>query len=583
MKNTYKNIPSYLKEYIVEQNYSSYTSIDHACWRFIMRISKDFFSKHAHNSYLEGLDKTGITIDRIANIDEMNNKLSQIGWLAVPVRGFLPPSIFMKFQSLGILPIACDMRTVNHLTYTPAPDIVHEAAGHSPIIVDSSYSKYLKNYGQVSSKAISSLEDQDVYLAIRNLSDIKESPKASDLDIKKAENNLNNALDNISFISESAYLARMNWWTVEYGLIGDISNPKIYGAGLLSSVGESAHFLDTSVKKLPFSIDCLKYDYDITEPQPQLFVTPNFEKLSEVLDEYANTMSYRLGGFIGTKRAIQSKNVCTTVLDDGLEISGILQSVIGTDKDIDYLKFRGPVQISIDGNQIDGHGGDYHSEGYSTPLGELKGFQGSINKLSNLDIKKIGIELDNAIILQFKSGIRLEGIIKHIYRHKGMISIITFIDCKVSIGDKILFDPSWGNFDLICGHKILSVYGGPGDWPLYRPFMNTELPPKSIPNHIKKISSNKNELIDLYTEVRNIRENKKESSVTLIEIYNSLCSKNSDDWLLKMEILESSKMLNQQDLADCIINDLHSLCDKNSDIKDSIDRGISLIEALYTT
>jgi len=113
--------------------------------------------------------------------------------------------------------------------------------------------------------------------------------------------------------------------------------------------------------------------------------------------------------------------------------------------------------------------------------------------------------------------------------------------------------------------------------------MNTELPPKSIPNHIKEISSNKNELIDLYTEVRNIRENKKESSVTLIEIYNSLCSKNSDDWLLKMEILESSKMLNQQDLADCIINDLHSLCDKNSDIKDSIDRGISLIEALYTT
>ena len=107
MKNTYKNIPSYLKEYIVEQNYSSYTSIDHACWRFIMRISKDFFSKHAHNSYLEGLDKTGITVDRIANIDEMNNKLSQIGWLAVPVRGFLPPSIFMKFQSLGILPIAC--------------------------------------------------------------------------------------------------------------------------------------------------------------------------------------------------------------------------------------------------------------------------------------------------------------------------------------------------------------------------------------------------------------------------------------------------------------------------------------------
>ena len=74
------------------------------------------------------------------------------------------------------------------------------------------------------------------------------------------ENNLNNALDSISFISESAYLARMNWWTVEYGLIGDISNPKIYGAGLLSSIGESENCLTDKVKKLPISIDCINFE-----------------------------------------------------------------------------------------------------------------------------------------------------------------------------------------------------------------------------------------------------------------------------------------------------------------------------------
>ena len=62
--------------------------------------------------------------------------------------GFLPPTIFMQFQSYGILPIASDMRDVSHMTYTPAPDIVHEAAGHSPIIVDQSYSDYLNQYGK---------------------------------------------------------------------------------------------------------------------------------------------------------------------------------------------------------------------------------------------------------------------------------------------------------------------------------------------------------------------------------------------------------------------------------------------------
>ena len=62
--------------------------------------------------------------------------MSNIGWGAVPVRGFIPPWAFMEFQALGILPIACDMRNSEHLTYTPAPDIVHESAGHSPIIIN---------------------------------------------------------------------------------------------------------------------------------------------------------------------------------------------------------------------------------------------------------------------------------------------------------------------------------------------------------------------------------------------------------------------------------------------------------------
>ena len=77
------------------------------------------------------------------------------------------------------------MRTINHMTYTPAPDIVHEAAGHSPIIVDELYSKYLQNYGRAASKAISSKEDYAIYMSIRFLSDIKENPQSTKDDICK--------------------------------------------------------------------------------------------------------------------------------------------------------------------------------------------------------------------------------------------------------------------------------------------------------------------------------------------------------------------------------------------------------------
>ena len=83
---THKFIPPHLRKFIVEQNYEEYTAIDHAVWRFIMRISKAFFEKHAHISYLDGLKKTGITTERIPNVKDMDYKLSQFGWGAVCVR-----------------------------------------------------------------------------------------------------------------------------------------------------------------------------------------------------------------------------------------------------------------------------------------------------------------------------------------------------------------------------------------------------------------------------------------------------------------------------------------------------------------
>ena len=104
------------------------------------------------------MQKTGITIDKIPKIDNINKALSKLGWGAVCVRGFIPPEAFMEFQSLKIMPIAADMRSHKNLTYTPSPDIVHEAAGHLPIIANKDYSKYLGEYGQIAIKALISKE-----------------------------------------------------------------------------------------------------------------------------------------------------------------------------------------------------------------------------------------------------------------------------------------------------------------------------------------------------------------------------------------------------------------------------------------
>jgi len=286
------NIPNHLKKYIVSQNYNDYNIIDHYVWSFIMGISVPFFKKHAHSSYLKGLEETGITLDKIPSINQMNKKMSQFGWGVVAVRGFIPPWAFMEFQSLGILPIACDMRSSEHLTYTPAPDIVHESAGHSPIIINKEYSYYLKEYGRIASNAVFSEEDERIYYAIRKLSDIKEDRAATEKEIRQAEQELKNAKANQAQPSEATLLSRLHWWTVEYGLIGSIQNPKIYGAGLLSSVGESQNCLTNNVKKIPFSIDCINYNYDITEQQPQLFVANSFSDLTKVLHEFEKSMIY---------------------------------------------------------------------------------------------------------------------------------------------------------------------------------------------------------------------------------------------------------------------------------------------------
>jgi len=181
---TIERIPAYLKKYCKSQDHARYTAREHATWRYILRQAQDFFKDHAVSVYLEGLNKTGISLERIPKIEDIDRALREFGWGAVGVSGFIPPSAFLDLQSRGIMPIAMDMRTLEHVGYTPAPDIVHEAAGHLPVLADPHYRDYFRQYAQMAKKALQSQADIELYEAVRVLSDIKENPDTTPEQLK---------------------------------------------------------------------------------------------------------------------------------------------------------------------------------------------------------------------------------------------------------------------------------------------------------------------------------------------------------------------------------------------------------------
>lgn len=541
-RQTETKIPKHLRSYVVEQNYDKYTPRDHALWRFIMRNAKEYLSEHAHPSFLAGLELTGIPTDQIPRISEMDEKLSKFGWGAVCVCGFIPPLAFLEFQSKHILPIAADMRSVEHFDYTPAPDIVHEAAGHAPILADSGYRDYLVKYATAARRAIFSKEDIRLYEAIRLLSDVKENPDSSLELIQRAEDELKAACNAITWVSEASKIARMNWWTVEYGLIGDIRKPKIYGAGLLSSLGESRDCLDSKVEKIPFGMNCVSTSYDITEPQPQLFVAKDFKQLSDALEELENTLAFRKGGEEGLQVAKKSESVTSTQLDSGVEISGILVDYIFENGKPVFLRWSGPVQICSEGHQLKGQGRERHPEGFSSPVGMWADTKIHPSEMSDKELKDYGFEKNTRCELNFISGFKVSGVLKSWTRATdGSLLLVTWSDCTVTRGTKVYFEPSWGEFDLAVGDSIPSIYGGPADWPMYGEgdFGRAS----SQPGRMSPYSDKEKHLFSLYAQVRSLRSEvpaKKKVDVLgqLAKIAGDLNTNYNTEWLLGLELFE---------------------------------------------
>lgn len=531
-----KKLPAHLHKFIVKQPYEEYTPQNQAVWRYVMRMNVDYLTKVAHGSYVDGLKKTGISINSIPHMEGMNRILKDIGWAAVSVDGFIPPNAFMEFQAYNVLVIASDMRTIDHIQYTPAPDIIHEAAGHAPIIANPEYAEYLRRFGEIGSKAISSSKDYEMYEAIRLLSILKENPNSTQKEIDDAQEKVEWLQENMGELSEMAMIRNLHWWTVEYGLIGSVENPKIYGAGLLSSIGESAGCMKDEVKKIPYSIEAATQNFDITKPQPQLFVTPDFAYLSLVLDEFANTMALRKGGLNGVRKLIDSKDIGTIELTTGIQISGNFDRVIATyEGEVAYIQTKGLTALANRDKELVGHGTNVHKDGFGSPIGKLKGINLPIEDMSPRDLKAYGIYEGEFMTLEFESGIIIKGkAITGTRDLRGKILLITFDECTVTYKDEVLFKPEWGLYDMAVGKDVISAFAGPAD-----PLSFHDLGKVSkTKTHKINYSESEKKLYKLYQEVRDLRESKKFTEEKVTFIYTKLKEDFPNDWLLNLELYE---------------------------------------------
>ncbi|NNC50834.1 MAG: aromatic amino acid hydroxylase [Flaviramulus sp.] len=567
-------LPKHLKQFIKPQNYEDYSAIDQAVWRYVMRKNVDFLKTVAHNSYLEGLQRTGILIDSIPNMYGMNRILQDIGWAAVAVDGFIPPNAFMEFQAYNVLVIASDIRQLEHIEYTPAPDIIHEGAGHAPIIANPEYAEYLRRFGEIGCKAISSAKDYMLYEAVRHLSIIKEAPNSSDADINSAEKKVEELQQNMGEPSEMALIRNLHWWTVEYGLIGAIDNPKIYGAGLLSSIGESAWCMTDEVKKLPYNISAAFKDFDITKPQPQLFVTPDFAHLSLVLEEFANTMSLRKGGLSGINKLINSTALGTVELSTGLQISGVFNNVIEVDGKPIYIQTNGETALSYREKEMVGHGIKDHSNGFGSPIGKLKGINLAIEDMSPRDLSFYNIYEEKTITLEFEGGIKVSGeIITGKRNLQGKIILISFKDCTVTFNDTILFEPDWGIYDMAVGKEIVSAFSGPADLNSFN-LITHKTTSQTI--HVKK-SEKRLELERFYKQVRDYRDGKNRT-ISRTKVLEQLIEKHPNDWLLPIELYELAYKGQEKKLCESILKHLETIKLNRPKVGRLIDDGLAIIQ-----
>ncbi|MEO8796033.1 MAG: phenylalanine 4-monooxygenase, partial [Daejeonella sp.] len=242
-------------------------------------------------------------------------------------------------------------------------------------------------------------------------------------------------------------------------------------------------------------------------------------------------------------KAVECKSVSTAVYSSGLQVTGMFTDLgISTDNALTFLKTTGPSALAVNNKQLEGHSKNYHKDGFSSPVGKLKGFETALENFTDEDLIKANIVNDQETELNFASGINLKGKVQEIKRFSNKIILISFINCTVTGQDgTLLFDPSWGVYDMAVGEKVVSVFCGAADKDAYQ---EIALISKTTTYH-HQYSDKTLEYHQLFKTVRDCRENQS-GYEKLEQVWNSLKTKFRDDWLCSMEILE---ILEQEELS----------------------------------
>lgn len=502
----------------MHQDYDRYTAVDQAVWRFVLLQTHARLKHSAHPAYAEGLGQTGISVEHIPRISEMNERLEPFGWGAVCVDGFIPPRAFQELQSLSILPIAADMRRVEHLVYTPAPDIIHEAAGHAPILPDPTYAHYLRRIGAAGARAFTLPDDGAVDAAIYALSEVKERVSATAEEVASAERALAAARAGVGRVSEAARLSRLYWWTAEYGLVGTPSDYKLYGAGLLSSLWESYICHDPRLPKPPLSAAVSEVDYDVTRPQPQLFVTPDFETLHEVLDEVVRGLPSGQGGEAALAEAALACETATIRLQGGPLLYGrlsrrllsagrstLLQLGEGARAELGQVRLDAPLVVAV--------------------LGEHRSL------LSQLAAGPVELKLSQ--------GMRLRGALGRFERGPEGTALLVMQSGRISAGSELELELPAGSVIALAETALGAHAGAPADF-----YASTELPETRVPK-AGSLPPHEHAMLALYESALGALRSSLGAEVLPIfeRVHAELERQFPDDWLLRWNLLESLQKL----------------------------------------
>lgn len=235
--------------FFTEQRWAEYTLENHNVWGILFDRRMRHLEDVGSRVFLDGADLIGLRGDRVPNLVDVNARLApRTGWSAVAVTGFIPARDFFRSIAKQRFPTTVIVRPREQLDYLPEPDIFHDVFGHVPLHAHPVFAQFLQRFGEL---AASATNDEDV-----------------------------------------TRMARLFWFTVEFGLVREDGRTKVYGSGLISSHGDCENALGPKCDVRPFSLDAVwNQPFEIDHFQDVLFEIESFDQLFEAVEEASGRLA----------------------------------------------------------------------------------------------------------------------------------------------------------------------------------------------------------------------------------------------------------------------------------------------------